>query len=205
MKQILLYSFVLFSLSAFADSRILTNLQMKALLGDYPAKGSAAEAEDFRILFEYQKNRTSTDCSNAESEETANFMNMFAGKSGPFTASEGKKIELKVEKLYAPYRPNVSNAKLLFKRKRPYLTNSQIVPCVRLENSYAYPSGHTSMAYAYAAILAKMYPEKEAEFIKRAEQIGLNRVIGGVHHPSDIAAGKKLGDYIGTMIDKESN
>ena len=29
--------------------------------------------------------------------------------------------------------------------------------------------------------------------MKSAEAAALNRVIGGVHHPSDIAAGKKLG------------
>lgn len=180
----------------------MSDTQIRQLLGDFPAIGSQAEAEDFKVILQYQKTRTHDDCLAAESEETANFMNMFAGKSGPLTYAEGKKIQAKVEKLYEPYRPNVSAAKNLFKRKRPFLTNSQVVPCIRVENSYAYPSGHTSMAFAYAAVLSKLYPQKEAEFAKRADQVGLNRVIGGVHHPSDIVAGKKLGEYLGQKMTK---
>ena len=41
-----------------------------------------------------------------------------------------------------------------------------------------------------------MFPERAALLLKLGDQAALNRVIGGVHHPSDIAAGKKLGDAI---------
>ena len=32
--------------------------------------------------------------------------------------------------------------------------------------------------------------------MERADEIAQNRIIGGVHHPSDIVAGKKLADKV---------
>jgi acid phosphatase (class A) len=48
----------------------------------------------------------------------------------------------------------------------------------------------------YARLLAVIYPERAEVFRAQGDQAALNRVIGGVHHPSDIIAGKKLGDIL---------
>ena len=42
--------------------------------------------------------------------------------------------------------------------------------------------------------------KKRKSFLKRAEEVGLDRVIGGVHHPSDVEAGKKLGKFLGQQM-----
>ena len=44
----------------------------------------------------------------------------------------------------------------------------------------------------YALVLAEMLPEHKAELIARGEQIGEDREVGGVHYPSDVAAGRKI-------------
>jgi hypothetical protein len=36
--------------------------------------------------------------------------------------------------------------------------------------------------------------------MKRGDEISMHRVLGGVHHPSDIVAGKKLGDAMAMEI-----
>lgn len=169
-------------------------------MGSFPAQGSRAEVNDFEILLSYQKARTRADCAVARSEVTQGFMTFFAGKYGPLTYAEGKKIYPQISKIYAPYYQNAFKAKNIFKRKRPYYSNNQIIPCIKKESSYAYPSKHATMAHAYAVVLIKLFPTRAAAIKKRAEDIGLNRVIGGVHHPSDIVAGKKLGVYIGNLM-----
>ena len=43
-------------------------------------------------------------------------------------------------------------------------------------------------------MLSDIVPERRAEFFAKADEIALDRVIGGVHFPTDIAAGKVFGD-----------
>ncbi len=60
----------------------------------------------------------------------------------------------------------------------------------------AYPSGHSTLAKLYALILADLYPAMKNELLTRGDQIALDRVISGMHHPTDIQAGKILGELI---------
>jgi len=95
-------------------------------------------------------------------------------------------------------------AKKTFNRPRPYVANPLIKPCISLENSAAYPSGHTMIARVYARILSAVYPERAEKFLALADQYSEYRVIGGVHHPSDVKSGKILADHLATkMIDTE--
>lgn len=49
-----------------------------------------------------------------------------------------------------------------------------------------------------------MIPARKAEFLAKADEIALDRVIGGVHFPTDIAAGKALGGmYYAELIRSE--
>ncbi len=67
---------------------------------------------------------------------------------------------------------------------------------VRASPYESYPSGHATFAYATAVLLAAMVPEKAAAIFQRAEDFAENRVIGGVHYPTDIEAGKICGAVI---------
>jgi acid phosphatase (class A) len=61
---------------------------------------------------------------------------------------------------------------------------------------FSYPSGHAAYSRLFALILSELQPERKSEFMARADQAALNRVIGGVHYPTDIEAGKKLAEDI---------
>lgn len=177
--------------------RLLTPSQIQKIIGDYPVNGSAEETQDFDTLLHYQATRTEADCAEAKAEESASLAHFFAGKKGPLTEAEGKKWSLRIMAAYAQLGINVTVAKNMYKRPRPYNYNSQIVPCVALEGSYAYPSGHAMMARMFAHILGSIYPARKEALMNRADEVALNRVIGGVHHPSDVEAGKKMGDVLG--------
>ena len=54
----------------------------------------------------------------------------------------------------------------------------------------SYPSGSSTVGYLTAIILADMVPEKAAALYARGRELGDDRVILGVHFPSDIEAGR---------------
>ena len=60
----------------------------------------------------------------------------------------------------------------------------------------SYPSGHSTFGTVDSIILANMLPEKAAQIYDRAEAYRFNREIGGVHYPSDVAAGRIAGTVI---------
>lgn len=56
--------------------------------------------------------------------------------------------------------------------------------------SYSYPSGGANAGMTTAILLANIVPEKRNEIFARAWDAGENRVVLGVHWPSDIGGGK---------------
>jgi membrane-associated phospholipid phosphatase len=52
----------------------------------------------------------------------------------------------------------------------------------------------------WAVILVKFTPSLEEQLLARGAQIGRDRVIAGVHFPTDVAAGQKLGVAIARQI-----
>lgn len=60
----------------------------------------------------------------------------------------------------------------------------------------AYPSGHALEGYVMAELLAERYPEYSVGLLKLGKNIGLSRMIVGVHYKSDY----DFGVYIGKQI-----
>jgi acid phosphatase (class A) len=66
-------------------------------------------------------------------------------------------------------------------------------PCRPVETpafSYSYPSGNSNFGATTALLLAAMVPEKRSEIFARGWEFGENRLIAGVHFPSDIESGR---------------
>lgn len=57
----------------------------------------------------------------------------------------------------------------------------------------AFPSGHTTMAFAFGLTLARLYPSLRWLFLALAVGCGASRVLISVHWPSDCWAGAWLG------------
>ena len=53
----------------------------------------------------------------------------------------------------------------------------------------SYPSGHTIFGYLEAFTLAQIVPEKQKEILERADDYAHNRMVCGVHYPTDLASG----------------
>ena len=89
-------------------------------------------------------------------------------------------------------------AKLHYERKRPFLINGAPI-CVsdhdreELTDDPSYPSGHTSIGWAWALILAEVAPDRAGEILSRGLAFGDSRAICNVHWPSDVTAGRTIG------------
>ena len=73
------------------------------------------------------------------------------------------------------------------------------------ETSASYPSGHATHGMVDALVLAAIFPEQRDALLARGEQIGNDRVIAGIHWPSDVAAGQKLGREIAHRLLDDTN
>lgn len=185
--------------------KVLSKSKIRSIVGPYPEKGSEAEARDFEIMLSLQETRTDEQCAEAAQQEQATLKNIFYKDNGPLTKREANRLTVILFKAYAEAGVNIYLAKGAYKRPRPYLTRPDIVPCIDKENSYAYPSGHTTVARVFGRILSRIYPERAEAFMKRADEAAQHRILGGVHHPSDIEAGKKLGDFLSDHVMKTTN
>ncbi|MGL4325985.1 MAG: acid phosphatase [Tannerellaceae bacterium] len=59
-----------------------------------------------------------------------------------------------------------------------------------LSTNGSYPSGHTSIGWATALVLAEINPERQNEILQRGYQMGQSRVICGYHYQSDVDAAR---------------
>ena len=71
--------------------------------------------------------------------------------------------------------------------------------------SPSYPSGHTAFAYLISNYLSELFPEKAMQLQTIAEMIAQSRIENGVHFPSDISAGRFLGEQAANFLLKESS
>lgn len=68
-------------------------------------------------------------------------------------------------------------------------------------SSPSFPSGHALQSRLIAMVLSVYFPELQEKFIKEADAVGNSRIIGGLHFPSDVAYGKKIGDWMAKHVD----
>ena len=98
----------------------------------------------------------------------------------------------------------VHKFKFLFNRRRPHQASN----IEEFENiagkSPSYPSGHSTNAAVMGELFADMFPEHAEEFKKIGNEIGVNRVVSGLHYPTDHMAGLELArQIIPLVVDKK--
>jgi acid phosphatase (class A) len=91
-------------------------------------------------------------------------------------------------------------AKRLWDRDRPPHQDGRITPLIKVPSSASYPSGHATRAVLWARVLAVLSPKDKEALLERARLVALDRVIAGVHYPTDVAAGMALGDAIADQL-----
>ena len=63
-----------------------------------------------------------------------------------------------------------------------------------LKGSYDYPSGHTTLGWTWALVLADLLPERATAILARGRAYGASRFVCGVHNYSAVEAGYLTGE-----------
>ena len=94
----------------------------------------------------------------------------------------------------------VSFIRFFYHRPRPFLELN--IPHLISNGSYSFPSGHTIFLFALATVIY-FFNKKLAYFLYASGAIvGLARVVGGAHWPSDIFGGAIFGALVGLVVYK---
>ncbi len=161
-----------------------------------PESGSAQDNRDFDQILKLQRDRTDEDCARAQYQESVSLETLFGPEFGLLSKKEVKRWSDFFEQIQEDTSHFVRKAKKHWKRPRPYVNDSRVEPCIEREKSFAYPSGHATVARVFAEILSQLDPSRAKYFQARGEEAGADRVLAGVHHPTDIEAGRELATRI---------
>jgi membrane-associated phospholipid phosphatase len=91
-------------------------------------------------------------------------------------------------------------AKNFFKRTRPFVIDPEIKILVVQPPDFSYPSNHSTFGNEAGILLADMVPENAVAIFARAADYAHNRVVAGVHFPTDVEAGHVAASVIDNTL-----
>ncbi len=173
------------------------------LLPPPPAEGSAAQKAELAELHRIQDARTPAQLAQAKWDNDHEDPSAFTPTLGPKFDMANLPATAKLLKI-VDHEQSVAKkrAKVTFARNRPWVIDPTLVGCDHADDKprSSYPSGHTTMGYAMAVVLADLMPDKAQAVLARAQDYAEDRLVCGVHFRSDIIAGQALGTAVGVQL-----
>ena len=182
------------------------------LLAPPPAPGSAAQALDEEIARANFALEDSTRWTQAAKDADLHF----PAAASIFSCSLGIEIsEERTPRLYTLLHRSLTDAGLAsykaknhYQRSRPFMGNGQAI-CTPddesgLRTDGSYPSGHTSVGWAWALILSEIAPNQQDQILQRGLEYGRSRNICNVHWHSDVQAGQLIGSATVAQLHTDS-
>jgi hypothetical protein len=168
-----------------------------------PAKGSADYVADFSTLINDQNSRTPQQCALATSMKIPDFTSLYSS-SGLLSSSEMSTVQPFVDQVSQLASKIDGVFKKQYDRPRPYNEDPRIQPCApKPSGALSYPSSHATIGAVDACVLSAIFPDRATKITAYGQYVGELRVISGVHHPSDVAAGQQLAADICGKLSQE--
>ncbi|PWU20267.1 MAG: hypothetical protein C5B50_04380 [Verrucomicrobia bacterium] len=165
------------------------------LLAPPPLPGSAEQAADLASARAVFRAHTTNDAVLAELETKLSVFS-FASAIGPqFQPDRLPKTAAFFKRVLKDTKEVVDAGKEHWKRHRPYYEDASLASG-EMEKTYSYPSGHSTRATVQALLLAEAVPDKTDAILDLGRGIGWRRVLLGHHYPTDIYAGRCLGQAV---------
>jgi acid phosphatase (class A) len=182
----------------FTDAKEVNLLD---LLSPPPANDSAQMKAELGELLTIQVTRTQAQADRAIADAEENVWRFSDVIDNPkFTKENLPKFTAFFDRIVETEGAVVDPAKNVWKRPRPQIYSDLVKPIVPLSKSGSYPSGHTTLGTLMGIELSNMLPEKKPALMARAWEYGHNRVVGEIHYPTDIEAGRIAGTVIAETI-----
>ena len=169
------------------------------LLAPPPVRGSAEDRLDLENTYAVHTAAAPADIALGTDENTLTIFH-FAPAIGPwFAPGRFPKTEALFREVEAEAKKVTDDSKKFFKRPRPYHVAPERFPhSIEHEDPthYSYPSGHSTRGTVFALLLAELFPAKREAILAKGREAGWLRVEGAVHYPTDIYAGRVLGQEL---------
>ena len=168
------------------------------LLPPPPADGSPVAKAEMDELHRIEKTRTADQFAHALADDKDEDITAFAEVMGPgFDIKALPRTAALFVDVKAEEKTAAKLAKDFFKRNRPWIVDPSLKSCAQDDPPQSsYPSGHATMGYAMAVVLAALAPEKAQAILARASDYAENRLVCGMHYRRDIVAGEVLGTTV---------
>lgn len=164
-----------------------------AVLGPPPAAGSDEAKADLAVVLWMQRTRTPDDVARATREIVLD-LGAYAAALGPgFDAGSHPRTRELLDLVHARATRPILAAKKAFARPRPYQSEPRVTPAVEREDTFSYPSSHATRGVLVARVLADLAPAHREALLEAGLRAGYDRVVAGVHYPTDVLAGQRLG------------
>jgi acid phosphatase (class A) len=176
-------------------------IDLTVMLPPPPPAGSALEQSELSAVVAIQKNASTDRIALANSDANETVFDMYTRTFGAaFTPDKLPKATVFFLRALSSEDDVTAPAKTFFARTRPFLADADIKALVPPSKSGSYPSGHTTRVTLAAIILDAMLPEKADAIWARADQYAESRIIGGMHYPTDIEAGRRAGTAMAALM-----
>jgi len=170
-----------------------------SLLAPPPAAGSAEAKSDLENTFVIHTSATPAEIALAKDENKLTIYHFAPAIGDWFVPGKLPMTEALFKTVEAESKAATDGAKKFYKRPRPYhLEPARFPHSVEHEDPthYSYPSGHSTRGTVFALLLAELFPDKRDAILAKGREAGWLRVQGGVHFPTDVYAGRVLGQEL---------
>jgi membrane-associated phospholipid phosphatase len=164
-----------------------------AVAGGYPRLGTLQAQEEAAIMLWLQHARTRADLARVQVENQPDLAIFLGALGSPWGAGAYPATKAMLRQAREDMKAVVDGLKAGFARPRPHVTDPQLAPALPDDGSFSFPSRHATEGVLYAALLTRLDPGDPFALAEEGRLIGDDRVLAGVHWPSDVEAGQRLG------------
>lgn len=170
-----------------------------ALLAPPPAAGSAEDKADLENTFVIHASASPAELALAKDENKLTIFHFAPAIGAWFAPGQLPRTEALFKAVETESKAATDGAKKFYQRPRPYhLDPARFPHSIEHEDPthYSYPSGHSTRGTVFALLLAELFPDRRVAILAKGREAGWLRVQGGVHFPTDIYAGRVLGQEL---------
>jgi acid phosphatase (class A) len=176
-----------------APPRARGGLDASEVIGPPPAPGSDEEKADLAVVLWLQRTRSAEDVARARSEVKIGLEHFAPALAPGFDPARHPGTRALLERLHEEASAAVDAARARYGRPRPFAADAGVEAVVKRDDTPSYPSSHGTRGVLYARMLGELAPARRDALLEVGRRLGYDRVLAGVHYPSDVLAGQRLG------------
>jgi acid phosphatase (class A) len=166
-----------------------SEIDLLHILAPPPTPDSAEGKADLQGVLAAVNSRTDASIKQAQEDDQRSVFR-FADVMGPNFKTENLPLTTQLfQHVYSDGNAATLAAKNFFKRTRPFVVDPEIKIIVVQPPDFSFPSNHSTFGNESGILLADMVPENAVAIFARAAEYAHNRVVAGVHFPTDVEAG----------------